>query len=281
MMAKLQRCAWAESDPLLRTYHDEEWGVPQDDSRMLWEMLMLEGFQAGLSWLIILRKRESFRKAFRNFDPKTVAGFKEKDIERLMADPGIIRARAKIDATIGGAKIFCEMKDRGESFSDFCWSFTDGKVLKGDGRTAIATSPLSEQISKEMKRRGFKFVGPTIVYAWMQAVGIVNDHSVCCFRRGLCEKAVVTRPSGVEEVLCQFTDYADNSLALSNGHRSAGRGWLLYVSAQPGSRGGTATRLDRRADQAAVAQARLFLRAGCSEEDLDADRVTGRPALFS
>ena len=167
----------------MRAYHDEEWGVPQRDSRMLWEMLMLEGFQAGLAWIIVLRKREAFRKAFAGFDPKKVARFSEAKIERLMADTGIIRARAKIEATIRGAQIFRELEDRGESFGDFCWSFTDGKVLKGDGRSAIASSPLSEKISKEMKRRGFKFVGPTIVYAWMQAVGIVNDHSAKCFRR--------------------------------------------------------------------------------------------------
>jgi len=182
-MTDRHRCAWAEGDPLMRAYHDEEWGVPQRDSRMLWEMLMLEGFQAGLAWIIVLRKRDAFRKAFAGFDPKKVARFSEAKIERLMADTGIIRARAKIEATIRGAQIFREMEDRGESFGDFCWSFTDGKVVKGDGRSAIATSPLSEQISKEMKRRGFKFVGPTIVYAWMQAVGIVNDHSTKCFRR--------------------------------------------------------------------------------------------------
>ena len=167
----------------MRAYHDEEWGVPQHDPRMLWEMLMLEGFQAGLAWIIILRKREAFRKAFAGFDPKKVARFGKADVKRLMGDAGIVRARAKIDATIGGAQIFREMEERGESFSDFCWSFTGGKVLKSDGRTWIATSPLSESISKEMKRRGFKFVGPTIVYAWMQAVGIVNDHSTKCFRR--------------------------------------------------------------------------------------------------
>ena len=182
-MTDHHRCAWAEGDPLMRAYHDEEWGVPQRDSRMLWEMLMLEGFQAGLAWIIVLRKREAFRKAFAGFDPKKVARFSEAKIERLMADTGIIRARAKIEATIRGAQIFRELEDKGESFGDFCWSFTDGKVVKGDGRSAIATSPLSEQISKEMKRRGFKFVGPTIVYAWMQAVGIVNDHSSSCFRR--------------------------------------------------------------------------------------------------
>jgi len=182
-MTELHRCAWAEGDPLMRAYHDSEWGVPERDPRMLWEMLMLEGFQAGLAWIIILRKREAFRKAFAGFDPKKVARFGKTDIKRLMNDAGIVRARAKIDATIRGAQIFREMEDRGASFGDFCWSFTDGKVLKGNGRTLIASSPLSEQISKEMKRRGFKFVGPTIVYAWMQAVGIVNDHSTRCFRR--------------------------------------------------------------------------------------------------
>jgi DNA-3-methyladenine glycosylase I len=181
-MTDHHRCAWAENDSLMRAYHDEEWGVPQRDSRRLWEMLMLEGFQAGLAW-IVLRKREDLRNAFAGFDPKKVARFGEAEVERLMADTGIIRARAKIEATIRGARIYCEMEERAESFADFCWSFTDGKVLKGDGRSWIASSPLSEQISKEMKRRGFKFVGPTIVYAWMQAVGIVNDHSVGCFRR--------------------------------------------------------------------------------------------------
>jgi DNA-3-methyladenine glycosylase I len=179
----LHRCAWSGSDPLMCAYHDDEWGVPQRDSRMLLEMLMLEGFQAGLAWITVLRKRDAFREAFVGFAPARVARFGERDIERLLANPGIIRARAKIEATITGARIYREMTDRGENFSDFCWSFTDGKVLKGDGRTVLASTPLSERISKELKRRGFKFVGPTIVYAWMQAVGIVNDHSVDCFRR--------------------------------------------------------------------------------------------------
>jgi len=167
----------------MRAYHDAEWGVPQHDPRMLWEMLMLEGFQAGLAWITVLRKREAFRQAFADFDPRQVAGFDAADVGRLMADAGIVRARAKILATIKGAQIYCEMADRGENFRDFCWSFTGGKVLKGDGHSRLASSPLSEQISQEMKRRGFKFVGPTIVYAWMQAVGIVNDHSAGCFRR--------------------------------------------------------------------------------------------------
>lgn len=182
-MEKHQRCKWADGNPLMSAYHDEEWGVPQHDSRMLWEMLMLEGFQAGLSWITVLKKREAFRKAFAKFDPKKVAKFDEPDIERLMQDAGIIRARAKIIATIRGAQIYCEMKERGESFDDLCWSFTDGKIIKNSGKHFPATSPLSEEISKEMKRRGFKFVGPTIIYAWMQAVGIVNDHSADCFCR--------------------------------------------------------------------------------------------------
>jgi DNA-3-methyladenine glycosylase I len=183
MTKPLRRCSWAEGDPLMRAYHDEEWGVPQHDSRMLWEMLMLEGFQAGLAWITVLRKRDAFRAAFAKFEPAKVARFGTADVTRLMANAGIIRARAKIDATIRGAQIFCDMNDAGESFDDYCWSFTDGAVLKGNGRTRVVSSPLSEQISKDMKRRGFKFVGPTIVYAWMQAVGIVNDHATGCFRR--------------------------------------------------------------------------------------------------
>lgn len=177
------RCEWAESDPVMRVYHDTEWGVPQHDPRMLWEMLMLEGFQAGLAWIVILRKREAFREAFAGFDPAKVAVFDQTDIERLMANPGIVRAQAKIRATITGASIYCEMLGRGESFAEFCWSFTDGKTIKNPGREWLSSSPLSEAISKELKSRGFKFVGPKIVYAWMQAVGIINDHASDCFRR--------------------------------------------------------------------------------------------------
>ena len=178
-----ERCSWAQDDLLMRDYHDAEWGVPQRDPRMLWEMLMLEGFQAGLSWSIILRKREAFRAAFADFDPVKVAAFDEQDITRLMANPGIVRARAKIEATIRGAKIYCDMQDQGEDFSQFCWSFTEGVPILSDGKNWVASTPLSETISKELKRRGFKFVGPTITYAWMQAVGIVTDHSLRCFRR--------------------------------------------------------------------------------------------------
>ena len=180
---ELARCAWAGDDPLMRAYHDEEWGVPQHDPRMLWEMLMLEGFQAGLAWITVLRKRDAFRAAFAGFEPQVVARFGERDVERLMGDAGIVRARAKIEATIRGAQIYRDMEERAESFAGFCWSFTEGKVLRGNGRTIPASTPLSERISKELKARGFKFVGPTIVYAWMQAVGIVNDHARHCFRR--------------------------------------------------------------------------------------------------
>ncbi len=179
--ANRKRCAWAESNALMQAYHDNEWGIPQRDSRMLWEMLMLEGFQAGLSWITVLKKRDAFRLGFAGFDPVKVAKFDESDIARLMNDAGIIRARAKIEATIKGAQIYCEMKENGEDFSDFCWAFTDGNALKGDGSHVPVNTPLSEKISAELKRRGFKFVGPTIVYAWMQAVGIVNDHASDCF----------------------------------------------------------------------------------------------------
>jgi DNA-3-methyladenine glycosylase I len=165
----------------MRAYHDTEWGVPQHGSRMLWEMLMLEGFQAGLSWQVILNKREAFRAAFANFDPAAIAAFDASDVERLMANPGIVRARAKILATIRGAQIYLEMNPQG--FHDFCWGFTDGEPIVTDGREWLTATPLSERISTEIKRRGFKFVGPTIVYAWMQAVGIVIDHQHDCFRR--------------------------------------------------------------------------------------------------
>jgi DNA-3-methyladenine glycosylase I len=187
MSTKKIRCAWAESDPLMQTYHDEEWGVPDFDSRSLWETLMLEGLQAGLAGIIVLRKRDAFRKAFHNFDPKAVARMGEKDITRLLDNPGIIRSRAKIEATIGGARVYLEMQSSGVAFSDFAWNFVDGKPIQNVGPVPAAT-PLSETISKELKRRGFKFVGPTIVYAWMQAVGLVNDHSENCFRRKPCSR---------------------------------------------------------------------------------------------
>lgn len=180
-MTPISRCAWAGADPLMQHYHDTEWGVPLRDSRMLWETLMLEGFQAGLSWEIILRKREAFRAAFADFDPQAVAAFGAQDIERLMGDAGIVRARAKIEATIRGAQIYLEMQARGEDFADYCWSFTQGQTLPNSGNAT--QTEMSALISKDMKRRGFKFVGPTIVHAWMQAVGMVDDHAASCFRR--------------------------------------------------------------------------------------------------
>jgi DNA-3-methyladenine glycosylase I len=186
-MKEKLRCRWAESDPLLRAYHDEEWGVPEFDSRALWELLMLEGFQAGLAWITVLRKRDEFRKAFRQFDPAKVARFKEADIERLMQNPGIIRARAKIEATIEGARIFLEMQRAGIDFSAWAWGLIGGKPIQNSGPVP-AESALSVTISKELKRRGFKFVGPVIVYAWMQAAGMVNDHSEECFRRSFCAR---------------------------------------------------------------------------------------------
>ena len=182
-MAASHRCAWAESDPLMRAYHDDEWGAPERDPRALWEKLMLDGFQAGLAWITVLRKRDAFRAAFEGFEPERVAGYGEAEVERLLGDAGIIRSRAKIEATIGNARAYLEMVADGEDFAEFCWSFTDGAVLVGDGREFPAKTELSERVSKELKRRGFKFVGPTIVYAWMQAVGIVNDHAADCFRR--------------------------------------------------------------------------------------------------
>jgi len=166
----------------MQAYHDEEWGVPEYDGRALWEKLMLDGFQAGLSWITILRKREAFRKAFKGFDPHKVARFTEKDIARLLDDPGIVRSRAKIEATINGARIYLAMEKNGESFAKYIWKLAGRKPIVNSG-PVLASTPLSEEISKELKKLGFKFVGPVIVYAWMQATGIVNDHSKDCFRR--------------------------------------------------------------------------------------------------
>lgn len=168
---------------MMRAYHDEEWGVPEHDSRALWEKLMLDGFQAGLAWITVLRKREAFRKAFRGFDPKVVARFGERDVERLLKDEGIIRSRAKIEATIGGAKAYLEMQKAGEDFSQWVWGIAGGKPIVNTSGKIPAKTELSERFSKELKKRGFKFVGPVIVYAWMQATGIVDDHSADCFRR--------------------------------------------------------------------------------------------------
>ena len=172
-------------DALYEAYHDAEWGVPERDARALWEKLVLDGFQAGLSWITILRKREAFRAAFDSFDPERVARYGEADRARLMADPGIVRSNAKIDAAIASARTYLDLRDKGEDFAAFCWSFVDGRPVQNDWTEVgqvPAQTPLAVEISKALKARGFKFVGPVIVYAWMQAVGLVNDHLVTCYR---------------------------------------------------------------------------------------------------
>jgi DNA-3-methyladenine glycosylase I len=156
--------------------------VPEHDSQRLWEKLTLDGFQAGLSWTTILRKRDAFRKAFRNFDPNQVAAFGESDVARLLADPGIVRSQAKIRATIAGARAYLSMNSAKDDFSTFVWNFVGGKPIQNTGRV-LSKTPLSERISVALKEKGFRFVGPVIVYAWMQAVGLTNDHAKDCFRR--------------------------------------------------------------------------------------------------
>jgi DNA-3-methyladenine glycosylase I len=172
-------------DRLYEKYHDEEWGVPLQDDRKLFEFLILEGAQAGLSWLTILRKRENYRKAFANFDPKKVAKFSKRDIQRLLKNEGIIRNRLKVESAIGNAQAFLEVQREFGSFSDYMWSWVGGKPRQNIRRT-IKDLPASDKISttwsKDLKKRGFRFIGPTIVYAHMQAVGMVNDHFVSCFR---------------------------------------------------------------------------------------------------
>ena len=181
----VSRCEWAGQDPLYRAYHDAEWGVPEYDSRALWEKLTLDGFQAGLAWITILRKRENFRRAFENFDPDIVARFGETDVNRLLQDPGIVRSRAKIEGAIGNARAYLAMRDAGERFSDFVWTATGGQPIQNAWRSrheVPSETALSRTLSGALRERGFKFVGPVIVYAWMQAVGMVNDHVVECFR---------------------------------------------------------------------------------------------------
>lgn len=179
-------CGWAPvSDPLYRDYHDEEWGVPERDPRALWEKLQLDGMQAGLSWITILRKRETIREEFDGFDPERLALWTPKRVDRAMKNPGIIRSAKKIEAVIGNAQAYLSMMESGEDFADYCWSFVDGRPIINrwrNFREAPAFTPWSEAMSKDLKKRGFKFVGPTIVYAWAQAVGMVNDHEVSCPR---------------------------------------------------------------------------------------------------
>ncbi|WP_255355430.1 DNA-3-methyladenine glycosylase I [Novosphingobium sp. FSW06-99] len=181
-----QGCVWAQGDPLMQAYHDREWGVPVRDPRLLWEMLMLEGFQAGLSWRTILHRREGFRRAFDGFDPVRIAAFGPDRIDALMQDPGIIRARAKIEATIGNARAYLAMAAAGEDFADFIWRHVDGRTIVGDGSAMPASTPISLALSIALKAKGFKFVGAVTVYAFMQAVGMVNDHAHDCPQRATC-----------------------------------------------------------------------------------------------
>jgi DNA-3-methyladenine glycosylase I len=179
-----ERCGWCGSDPLYVAYHDEEWGVPERDPRALWEKLVLDGFQAGLSWITILRKRDHFRAAFAGFDPEVIAGWGEAEVARLLADPGIVRHRGKIEATIGNAGAYLEIAE-GQGFDRFLWRHVDGVPLQNRFATLSevpAETPLSRRISKDLKAAGFRFCGPTIVYAFLQASGLVNDHLVGCPR---------------------------------------------------------------------------------------------------
>lgn len=184
----MQRCGWAGTDPVYMDYHDREWGVPEYDSRALWEKLILDGFQAGLSWITILRKRDNFRRAFAGFDPDEIATWGEEEVARLVADPGIIRHRGKIEAAIANARAWQEVEAR-EGFDTFMWRYVDGVPLQNRFATQADVPPqtvLSQQVSKDLKKEGFKFCGPTIVYAWMEACGLVNDHIVTCHRHAAC-----------------------------------------------------------------------------------------------
>ncbi|WP_108262246.1 DNA-3-methyladenine glycosylase I [Mangrovicoccus ximenensis] len=178
------RCGWCGEDPLYVAYHDTEWGVPERDGRALWEKLVLDGFQAGLAWITILRKREAFREAFEGFEPEVIARWGEPEVQRLLGNAGIVRHRGKIEATIGNARAYLDFGSP-QAFSDHCWSFTGGDVLQ-PGRAAMADVPAetaeSRALSKDLKKRGFRFCGPTITYAWMQACGLVNDHVASCPR---------------------------------------------------------------------------------------------------
>ena len=179
------RCTWPGVDPLYVAYHDQEWGVPERDGRALWEKLVLDGFQAGLSWITILRKREAFRAAFSGFDPEAVARFGQREVDRLLGDAGIVRSRAKIEATVGNARAFLAMQEAGELFGAFVWSFVDDAPIRNtwaEPAAVPAQTPLSQKLSRALAAKGFRFAGPVIVYAWMQACGLVNDHITACFR---------------------------------------------------------------------------------------------------
>lgn len=182
------RCGWAGSEQIYIDYHDTEWGVPEYDARTLWEKLILDGFQAGLSWITILKKRDNFREAFVGFDPDIIAEWGDADVKRLLGNPGIIRHRGKIEATISNARAYQEVHAR-EGFDTFLWNYFDGEPLQNAWATQADVppfTPLSTQISKDLKKRGFKFCGPTIVYAFLEATGLVNDHIVTCHRHTEC-----------------------------------------------------------------------------------------------
>jgi DNA-3-methyladenine glycosylase I len=184
-MAELVRCGWHGTDELYVRYHDEEWGLPLHDERRLFEMLVLEGAQAGLSWSTVLRKREAYRKAFDNFVPEKVAGYDTQKVAKLLADPGIIRNRAKVAAAIGNAQAFLKVRDEFGNFDKYIWGFVGGKPIQNKWKKLGTIPPETKEskaMSKDLKKRGFRFVGPTICYAYMQAVGMVNDHLVGCFR---------------------------------------------------------------------------------------------------
>ncbi|MCK9908952.1 DNA-3-methyladenine glycosylase I [Microbacteriaceae bacterium K1510] len=192
----LVRCTWPGQDPLYVAYHDEEWGVPEYDDRALYEKLMLDGFQAGLSWITILRKRDNFRKAFDGFEPEKIARYKPAKIEKLMQDAGIVRNRAKIEGAVLSARSYLDIMEKGPGFSALLWDFVDGKPKENHFATSKqipAETDISRKMSKELIGRGFKFVGPTIVYAFMQAVGMVNDHLVTCHRHAACIKLAKKR----------------------------------------------------------------------------------------
>ncbi len=182
------RCGWAGADPLYVAYHDTEWGVPELDSRALFEKLLLDGFQAGLSWITILRKRDAFRAAFDGFDPQAISGYDKRKLETLMADAGIVRNRSKIESSVFSARAWLAIEER-EGFANFIWKYVDGSPLQTNRPASgpmVAETDLSRRLSKDLKAAGFNFCGPTIIYAFMQAVGMVNDHVVDCFRHAEC-----------------------------------------------------------------------------------------------
>lgn len=191
------RCSWPGDIPIYIDYHDEEWGVPEWDSQALFEKLLLDGFQAGLSWITILRKREAFREVFEGFDPEVIANFSEIKLQALLQDKRIVRNRAKIYGSVTNAQAYLELTAKEGSFADYLWGFVDGQPIQNQFERmdqVPAETPLSKAISKDLKKRGFKFCGPTIVYAFMQAVGMVNDHVTTCFRHEACRKLAQQKP---------------------------------------------------------------------------------------